>query len=128
MHTRLDATLHSLTPAIHQREAHAPIVLHDLSCSFHAHAARALHYTRTPLARRRRRRGPGGRIAQVMAEIGPALTALHAAAGGRLTRIEAFLCDLAPPPHTGQPMPPGMINQLVRARTHTRARTRDRPP
>ncbi len=49
-----------------------------------------------------------------MAEIGPGLTTLHAAAGGRLARIEAFLCDLAPPPHTGRPMPPGMINQLVR--------------
>ena len=34
--------------------------------------------------------------------------------GGDLAKIEAFFCDLAPAPHTGKPMPPGMINALVR--------------
>ena len=33
---------------------------------------------------------------------------------GDLSKIEAFFCDLAPEPHKGKPMPPGMINALVR--------------
>mmetsp|Transcript_32966 Transcript_32966/g.83181 ORF Transcript_32966/g.83181 Transcript_32966/m.83181 type:complete len:198 (-) Transcript_32966:152-745(-) len=51
---------------------------------------------------------------KVMTEITPALTKLHESHKGDLAKIEAFFCELAPEPHKGKPMPPGMINALLR--------------
>ena len=34
--------------------------------------------------------------------------------GGKLDKIEALFTDMAPEPQKGKPMPPGMINALVR--------------
>mmetsp|Transcript_23260 Transcript_23260/g.36373 ORF Transcript_23260/g.36373 Transcript_23260/m.36373 type:complete len:102 (+) Transcript_23260:924-1229(+) len=35
-------------------------------------------------------------------------------AGGELPKIEALFVDMAPEPQKGKPMPPGMINALLR--------------
>jgi hypothetical protein len=51
---------------------------------------------------------------KVIAELRPKMTAFHEKIGGALAGIEALFSDMAPEPQKGKPMPPGMINHLVR--------------
>jgi len=50
---------------------------------------------------------------KVMGEVSAPLKKLWASCNGDLKKIEAFFCDTVPPPNTGKPMPPSMINALL---------------
>jgi len=52
--------------------------------------------------------------AQVLEVVTPQLARFHAHTGGSTAAIERMLVDLAPAPQKGKPMPPGMINALLR--------------
>jgi hypothetical protein len=67
--------------------------------------------------------------ASVLDAVTPQLAQFHAQAaaspGGSVAAIERLLMDLAPPPQTGRPMPPGMINALLRVPLDATACTLD---
>jgi hypothetical protein len=50
----------------------------------------------------------------VITELRPKMAAFHAKVGGSLAKIEGLFTDMAPEPQKGKPMPPGMINALLR--------------
>mmetsp|Transcript_38302 Transcript_38302/g.27777 ORF Transcript_38302/g.27777 Transcript_38302/m.27777 type:complete len:202 (-) Transcript_38302:41-646(-) len=51
---------------------------------------------------------------KVMDALTPMLSEFHAKVEGNVEKIAKFFVDLAPEPQKGQPMPPGMINALLR--------------
>merc|ERR1712205_83818 len=51
---------------------------------------------------------------KVIAELTPMMTEFHTKVDGELSKIEALFADMAPEPQKGKPMPPGMINALLR--------------
>lgn len=51
---------------------------------------------------------------KVIEELRPKMTAFHGKVEGNLAKIEALFTDMAPEPQKGKPMPPGMINALLR--------------
>jgi|NorSeaMetagenome_1021524.scaffolds.fasta_scaffold339455_1 hypothetical protein len=51
---------------------------------------------------------------KVIAELTPTMTEFHTKVDGELSKIEALFADMAPEPQKGKPMPPGMINALLR--------------
>ena len=51
---------------------------------------------------------------KVITELKPKMTQFHEKIGGSLAKIEALFSDMAPEPQKGKPMPPGMINALLR--------------
>eukprot|EP00293_Proteomonas_sulcata_P000964 CAMPEP_0184329132 /NCGR_PEP_ID=MMETSP1049-20130417/143986_1 /TAXON_ID=77928 /ORGANISM="Proteomonas sulcata, Strain CCMP704" /LENGTH=151 /DNA_ID=CAMNT_0026651477 /DNA_START=440 /DNA_END=895 /DNA_ORIENTATION=- len=51
---------------------------------------------------------------KVITELTPKMKQFHEKAGGELPKIEALFVDMAPEPQKGKPMPPGMINALLR--------------
>lgn len=50
----------------------------------------------------------------VITELRPKMAAFHAKVEGSLAKIEGLFTDMAPEPQKGKPMPPGMINALLR--------------
>eukprot|EP00277_Geminigera_cryophila_P036712 CAMPEP_0173116028 /NCGR_PEP_ID=MMETSP1102-20130122/48982_1 /TAXON_ID=49646 /ORGANISM="Geminigera sp., Strain Caron Lab Isolate" /LENGTH=202 /DNA_ID=CAMNT_0014019437 /DNA_START=9 /DNA_END=617 /DNA_ORIENTATION=- len=51
---------------------------------------------------------------KVITELRPKMTAFHQKVEGSLAKIEGLFTDMAPEPQKGKPMPPGMINALLR--------------
>jgi len=51
---------------------------------------------------------------KVIADLRPKMTDFHTKVGGDLAKIESLFTDMAPEPQKGKPMPPGMINALLR--------------
>jgi hypothetical protein len=51
---------------------------------------------------------------KVIADLRPKMAEFHGKVGGDLAKIEALFTDMAPEPQKGKPMPPGMINALLR--------------
>jgi len=50
----------------------------------------------------------------VITTLRPKMTEFHTKIDGSLAKIEALFADMAPEPQKGKPMPPGMINALLR--------------
>jgi hypothetical protein len=51
---------------------------------------------------------------EVMSKLTGQLTEFHTKVGGDVSKISALFSDLTPEPQKGQPIPPGMINALLR--------------
>jgi len=51
---------------------------------------------------------------KVITELRPKMSDFHKKVEGSLAKIEALFTDMAPEPQKGKPMPPGMINALLR--------------
>uniref|UniRef100_A0A7S0HVA2 Uncharacterized protein n=1 Tax=Hanusia phi TaxID=3032 RepID=A0A7S0HVA2_9CRYP len=51
---------------------------------------------------------------KVLGEIKDTVNSFHQKVGGDLAKIEGLFCSMAPEPNTGKPMPPGMVNALLR--------------